>query len=96
MARPISKRKQNQTFLFDPYTHRYGKLRGIEVTISHSSIAKDIIIDSSMLFEEKFRSRILNMELEKAPPKQTAVQETNPFCPLYNIMIDSANLVLNI
>lgn len=47
-----------------------------------------------MLFKEKFRSRILNMELEKAPTKQTAAQETNPF--LYNMMLDSANLVLNI
>lgn len=49
-----------------------------------------------MLFKEKFRSRILNMELEEAPTKQTAAQETNPFCPLYNMMLDSANLVLNI
>lgn len=49
-----------------------------------------------MLFKEKFRSRILNTELEKAPTKQTAAQETNPFCPLYNIMTDSANIVLNI
>lgn len=49
-----------------------------------------------MLFKEKLRSRILNMELEKASAKQTAAQETNPFCPLYNMMLDSANLVLNI
>lgn len=41
-AKPISKRKEKKTFLFNPYAHRYGKLSGTQVTSILSSITTDI------------------------------------------------------